>query len=62
MCIPPINSDPEKFFLRMKFLKQKFKLADLSMGMSSDYLIASELGSTYIRIGTNIFGQRNIKF
>ena len=46
----------------MKFLKQKFKLADLSMGMSSDYLIASELGSTYIRIGTNIFGQRNIKF
>ena len=62
MCIPPINSDPEKFFLRMKFLKQKFKLADLSMGMSSDYLIASELGSTYIRIGTNIFGQRNLKF
>ena len=62
MCIPPINSDSEKFFLKMKFLKQKFKLADLSMGMSSDYLIASELGSTYIRIGTNIFGQRNIKF
>ena len=62
MCIPPINSDPEKFFLRMKFLKQKYKLADLSMGMSSDYLIASELGSTYIRIGTNIFGQRNLKF
>ena len=62
MCIPPINSDPEIFFLRMKFLKQKFKLADLSMGMSSDYLIASELGSTYIRIGTNIFGQRNLKF
>lgn len=62
MCIPPINSDPENFFLRMKFLKQKYKLTDLSMGMSSDYLIASELGSTYIRIGTNIFGQRNLKF
>ena len=62
MCIPPINSDPENFFLRMKFLKQKYKLTNLSMGMSSDYLIASELGSTYIRIGTNIFGQRNLKF
>ena len=36
----------------------EFKMKELSMGMSNDYKIAIEEGSTQIRIGTAIFGQR----
>ena len=43
----------------MNILKQRFELPDLSMGMSSDYLIASQNFSTFLRIGTSIFGERN---
>ncbi len=59
MCLPPADQDPTEFFKEMNILKQKFKLDDLSMGMSSDYLIASQNFSTYLRIGTSIFGKRN---
>ena len=60
MCLPPINYDPEIYFLRMKFLNKKLNLKELSMGMSSDYLEAIKHNSTYLRIGTNIFGERNL--
>ncbi len=59
MCIPPIYEDPEKSFLRMNFLKKKYNFKELSMGMSSDYLIALKFNSTYLRIGTDIFGERS---
>ncbi len=59
MCLPPADQDPTEFFKEMNIFKQKFKLDDLSMGMSSDYLIASQNFSTYLRIGTSIFGKRN---
>jgi|TARA_A100001035_G_scaffold273810_1_gene264830 pyridoxal phosphate enzyme (YggS family) len=59
MCIPPISSDPNSVFSLMKKLKIKFGLNELSMGMSSDYLEAVEKESTFIRIGSKIFGQRN---
>ena len=42
----------------MRDLSHKFNFEDLSMGMSSDYLNAIENGSTYLRIGSSIFGQR----
>jgi pyridoxal phosphate enzyme (YggS family) len=58
MCIPPINEDPEKFFLRMNYLNKKMNLFELSMGMSSDYLTAIEYNSTFLRIGSEIFGKR----
>ena len=58
MCIPPIDEDPEKSFLRMNYLKKKFNFEELSMGMSSDYLIAIKFNTTYLRIGSEIFGQR----
>ena len=58
MCIPPINEDPEKSFLRMNFLNKKMNFVELSMGMSSDYLTAIEHKSTYLRIGSEIFGKR----
>ena len=60
MCLPPINDDPEKYFLRMNFLNKKLNFKELSMGMSSDYMEAIKHNSTYLRIGTNIFGKRTI--
>ena len=58
MCIPPIDVDPEKSFLRMNYLKKKFNFEELSMGMSSDYLDAIKYNSTFLRIGSSIFGPR----
>ena len=58
MCIPPFNKDSTEFFKEMRVLNEKIKMGDLSMGMSSDYLHAIENGSTFVRIGSNIFGQR----
>ena len=59
MCIPPANEEPEKYFKEIKSLNQKFNLKEISMGMSSDYLKAVENSSTYLRIGSSIFGQRS---
>ena len=58
MCIPPFNKDSTEFFKEMRVLNEKIKMEDLSMGMSSDYLNAIENGSTFVRIGSSIFGQR----
>lgn len=59
MCIPPISNNPEKYFSKLKLLKDKFKLENLSMGMSGDYLKAINYSATHLRIGTGIFGSRN---
>ena len=59
MCIPPVNSDPEDYFVEMNKLNKDLGLTELSMGMSSDYLIAAKNFSTYVRIGSSIFGQRS---
>ena len=59
MCIPPINIDPESFFVEMKKLKKDFGFTDLSMGMSSDYLTAVKHLSSYVRVGSSIFGERS---
>ena len=59
MCIPPINNNVSQYFLKMKELNLKNNLDELSMGMSLDYLIALKFKSTYLRIGTKIFGERN---
>ena len=58
MCIPPIDEDSEASFSRMNYLKKKFNFKEQSMGMSSDYLIAIKYNATYLRIGSEIFGQR----
>ena len=58
MCIPPFDEDSTKFFSKMSELNAIINLKELSMGMSSDYLNALEYNSTYLRIGSNIFGQR----
>ena len=59
MCIPPFEEDSIKFFEKMSKLNKLVNLTELSMGMSSDYLNAIEFKSTFLRIGSNIFGQRN---
>ena len=58
MCIPPANIDPEGYFEEMSKLNKALGLAELSMGMSSDFLIATKHLSTYVRVGSKIFGQR----
>ena len=59
MCLPPANHDPDPFFRELNELNKKLNLTELSMGMSSDYVKAIEHSSTYLRIGSEIFGQRS---
>jgi len=58
MCIPPVNIDPEHYFKEMQQLNKNFGFKELSMGMSSDYIKAAKNLSTFVRIGSGIFGQR----
>ena len=59
MCIPPLDIDSTHYFKEMNKLNKDFGFSELSMGMSSDYIKASEHSATYLRIGSNIFGQRS---
>ena len=59
MCIPPANIDPERYFEEMNKLNKNLYLSELSMGMSSDFLKAIKHFSTYVRIGSGIFGTRS---
>ena len=59
MCIPPVDIDPTIYFKEMRELTNNLNFKELSMGMSSDYLKAAENSSTYLRIGSSIFGNRN---
>ncbi len=59
MCIPPFDQNSEGYFKEMQSLKEKLNLKELSMGMSSDYLQAVDYSSTYLRIGSSIFGKRD---
>jgi len=58
MCIPPITNNSELYFAKMLELKKLTGLNELSMGMSADYLEAIKFGSSYVRIGSKIFGKR----
>ena len=59
MCIPPVNIDPEHYFQEMDKLNKDLGFNELSMGMSSDFLLAIKYSSTYLRIGSRIFGSRS---
>ena len=59
MCLPPRDQESSIYFSKMKKLSTELNLAELSMGMSADFLNAVENGSTYLRIGSKIFGNRN---
>ena len=57
MCIPPVYKDSEIYFKKLKLLADDLKIKDLSMGMSNDYESAIQNGSTFVRIGSKIFGE-----
>jgi pyridoxal phosphate enzyme (YggS family) len=59
MCIPPADGKSDIFFKEMALLTKKLDLKELSMGMSADYIEAAKNSSTYLRIGSNIFGKRS---
>ena len=59
MCIPPQNVNPEEHFIKLRDLGKNFNLPYLSMGMSDDFETAIKCGSTHIRVGTKIFGERS---
>ena len=58
MSIPPFDKDPEPYFIKMRELTKNLNLKEISMGMSNDYHEAIQHGSTFIRIGSKIFGSR----
>ena len=58
MCIPPINVNPKYYFEEMNKLNKSLGFSELSMGMSSDFLIAAKNHSSYVRVGSSIFGPR----
>ena len=57
MCLPPANNSAT-YFSKIRDLNNNLKLKELSMGMSNDYLEACEYKSTFLRIGSKIFGKR----
>jgi len=58
MCLPPVEKSPEKYFLQLRESANIIGLKELSMGMSNDFEIAANNGSTFVRIGSKIFGKR----
>ena len=59
MCLPPNNQNYSSYFSKMNNLKNNLNVKELSMGMSNDYLEAIKFQTTYLRIGSKIFGKRN---
>ena len=60
MGIPPVGYDPSPFFALLLNISKQVSVKKISMGMSSDYELAIYMGATHIRVGTDIFGKRNI--
>jgi pyridoxal phosphate enzyme (YggS family) len=58
MCIPPVEEEPSLHFALLREIAHRNGLAELSMGMSSDYRVAIAFGATLVRVGTAIFGAR----
>ena len=59
MCIPPKTMENKNYFCEMNKMKEKLNLTELSIGMSEDFLDATENQSTFLRIGSKIFGKRD---
>ena len=59
MCLPPFDEDPEDYFKELKNINDSLYLKEISMGMSNDYITAIKYCSTFLRIGSSIFGKRN---
>ena len=60
MCIPPVDEEPSLHFALLAKLANRNGLDQLSMGMSADFETAIALGATHVRVGSAIFGQREV--
>jgi len=60
MCIPPIDEEPALHFALLGKLARANGLENLSMGMSADFEKAIALGATHVRVGSAIFGVREL--
>ena len=58
MCLPPLNEPTTKYFSLIKTKNDEFNFKELSLGMSNDYTDALNYQTTFIRVGTKIFGKR----
>lgn len=58
MCVPPVGEQASPHFALLATIAKRNGLSDLSMGMTSDFLLAIQLGATHVRIGSAIFGAR----
>lgn len=61
MCVPPENQPPAPHFALLRQIANNHGLSELSMGMSGDYEAAIRMGSSCVRIGTALFGERTLK-
>ena len=59
MCLPPLIGNNSQFFLTIKKKNDELNFKDLSLGMSNDYIEALSYKSTFLRVGTKIFGKRS---
>ena len=59
MCIPPDDNNQNLYFSNMQKINSDLGYKELSMGMSNDYLNALEFKSSFLRIGSKIFGARS---
>ncbi|HML09631.1 MAG TPA: YggS family pyridoxal phosphate enzyme, partial [Stellaceae bacterium] len=60
MCIPPHDEEPSPYFALLREIARRNGLPVLSMGMSADFEIAIRFGATHVRVGTAIFGARQL--
>jgi len=60
MCLPPMDDNSDRYFKLLKKNSDDLNLKELSMGMSSDFDNAVINGSTFLRLGTIIMGERKI--
>ncbi|WP_198377150.1 YggS family pyridoxal phosphate-dependent enzyme [Neoroseomonas rubea] len=60
MCIPPVDADPRPHFAYLRELAARHGLSVVSMGMSGDFEAAIAEGATHVRVGTAIFGHREV--
>jgi pyridoxal phosphate enzyme (YggS family) len=58
MCIPPVDEQASPHFALLEMIAKRCGIAELSMGMSADWELAVQLGATYVRVGSAIFGSR----
>jgi PLP dependent protein len=58
MAIPPADEPVSPHFALLGVIAKRNRIDELSMGMSADWPLAVQLGATYVRVGTAIFGSR----